>query len=588
MDEKISYRTIGGMAIIWLLLLGYLVRLPVPSEHPVPAGVFVLEGASISQLTRFSISTPDGRNIQYLKTLDEWMMLEPYRVAADESMINELLTALGNTRIMDIVEKQPEDLSVYGLEENEMMSLALEREDGTVQTFRFGARLPLNQIYVYFQREGDPAVFRVWEGVRLSLEKHAAVLDRGRPVRFDPDQIVSLDVTHGIRSLHLQKRDENWLITRPVERAAAQQVVHAYLESVLSLTSRGVYPVGDDVEEKLSGPGSLRLVLRKAKPKGSIVLRLAAADSATPALLMIEQDGRSALYLTAPDALEQLAFVPDAFFLPQALLLDPDTLTTIEVSHPHYSFGLDRGPEGLWWFRYPSAGQGADSDMVGQLMHLLGNMTVEEYLEAEAENAALPESAILIKISGKSGSQTLRISDSPAGTYRGTSTRHPNWYRLDRDTVKRLEDYSPESLVDRHLLWFDPRSVEQVAITQDGQDYVLARRGSGWEWEEPVRRMASSAVAWKLVFGIRDMQYRKPAEVSEIEETGDDRCRIKEATRVIRVLLAEKKSGGEIRMQSAGTGKYMIVSTSRFHGCYELEMDVVEQLFSDLADLVGR
>ena len=585
MDEKISYRTIGVMAIICLLLLGYLIWMPLLSEHSGPVGTFITEGASVRQINRLSISTPDGRSFHYQKTAEQWMMSAPYRVAANETMIQGLLEAVGNTRIMEIVEKHPDNLSEYGLGEDQRMTVAVEFEDGTAQTFRIGARLPLNQIYVYFQREGDPSIFRAWEGLRLILEKDAAVLDQGRPVQFNSADVVSLDLTGGDRSLHLEKREKNWLITRPLQRAAASQAVQSYLELIRSLTSSGVYPAGEISEKKLSDSGNLRLILNNSQGKGTIILQLAAEDSTTPPLLFIEQEGQSTIYKTDPGAMEKLSFSPDDFFLSNALLFDKKAINVIEVSHPRYTLGLFRDSDGSWVFHHPYEGQRADADMVGQLLYLLGHMPVEQYLETESGTGDSTKASIIIKLSGKMGSMSLRIAQSPGGPYRGTSELHPNWFRLDSDKVKQLTAFAPEDLVDRYLLVYDPRSVEQVIVRRGKNNYVLTKQGRGWEWEKPERKKARSAAAWKLVFGIRDLQYLKPAGEHGTTLVAGDDCGTDDPDVVIRVLQAGAEPVGEIRMNASRPGNDIFVSSSRLPGCYRIDRTAIDQLLPGPADL---
>lgn len=578
MDGKINYRTIGAMTIIWLLLLAYLVWLPELNERSGLDGAFITEENAVEHIVQITIKMQDGRSIQYVRMSDQWQIEKPYRAVANEPMIKELLEAVEKTRIMDIVEKQPEALSQYGLEENQRMEVALAFEDGTERTYFIGARLPLNQIYVYFQKEEDPSVFRAWEGIRSVLEKYAAVLDQGHPVLFSPSTIVSLELLDEEHSLHMEKRGENWFTTRPVRRAADNAAVHAYLESIQTLKSSGAYPSGAISQEKFRGTGYLKLILTRGMGKGPITLRLAPEDASGPPLLSIEQDGHSAVYLTDPPAIDKLSINPNDFFLPYALLLNNETVTHIEISHPNYSLELDRDSAGSWRFQYPHLGQRADADMVGQLLHLLGNLPVEQYLEEEKGEIGISDSDILIKLTAKTVTTSLRMSKSPEGYYRGTSALHPNWFRLNSDGVTQLGKFGPEALVDRYLLVFDPRSVEKIVVNQGEKNYILTRKGSGWDWEKPKKRKARNAVAWKLVFGIRDFQYQKQVGENKIALTDGDSCVIQDPDIVIQVVQAGAGGDSQMRMKASKAGKELIVSTSRFPGCYQLEGDAVDQL----------
>jgi hypothetical protein len=587
-DEKIDYRTIGGMTVVLLLLLGYLVLIPPLKDRSGPVGAFITEDISNRQVSEIVIKTPDGRNIQYGRDSGQWQIQKPYRAYANQEIIRELLDAVKKTRVMDIVEEHPENLSMYGLEEGQRMDLALKFEDGIDQTFHFGARLPLNQIYVYFQREGDPAIFRVWEGIRLTLEKYAKVLDQGQPVQFEPSAIVSFEVLQEERTLRLEKRGDDWFVTHPVQRGADNEMVRSYLASVLALKSSGMAPPSRVDQKKSLDGDTFKLTLTGDKENETITVRLAQSESHAQFLLSVEQDGVSTIFLTGAEALDTLSIDPNDFSLPFALSFENSAITNIRILHPRFSVELQSDSTGVWRFYEPYTGQMADANSVGQLLHLLKNLPVEQYLAGEERTADAADPDIVINLSNGTDSTTLTIVEDPAGQFRGTSEQHPGWFRLDAEVVKRLQDFTPEALVDRHLLVFDPRSVEQVIVRQKENEYLLTRKGSGWEWERPYRKKARNGVAWKLVFGIRDIQYQKLIEENEAAATGGNRCSMQDPDVVIEVKLSTVQKN-KIELKGIKTKEGMILSTGRFPGCYQVEQASVDNILSEVTALVdGR
>ncbi len=574
------------MITILLLLLGYLVLIPAPGKRSGPVGGFIVGESSVQQIATILIKTPDGRSIKYVRTSSQWQIEEPYRVAASEPMIRELLEAVGKTRIMEIVKKDPETLSVYGLEEAQRIEVAFEFEDGTERMFRIGARLPLNQIYVYFQKEGESSVFRVWEGMRVALEKHAAVLAQGQPVQFNPAAIVSLELEQGGQFVHMEKRAENWFMARPVQRAANTAAVQKYLQSILALTSSGMYPFGAIPEKKLKSSDHFNLTLTQEGGKDPITIRLAPEDTLTPALLSIEQAGQSALYTTDSLFIDKLSLDPDEFYLAYALLFDTSGIANIEVLHPQFSFKLVRDSNSLWQFNQPYPGQRADSDSVDQLLHLLRNFPIEHYLEEETGVADTVDYGIVVKMSGNRDPAILEILKNIRGFYSGSSINHPSPFRLDSATVKRLEEFSPDALVDRHLFEFDPLKVEQVSVKRGENYYLLTKKGAAWELLKPRKKKARSAAAWKLIFGIRDLQYQKSVDENRKMDEDEDRCGLQESDIIIQLLYDGIDSNGEMRIQTTENGKEMTVSTSRFPGCYQVEAASVDQILQTVETLL--
>ncbi len=575
------------MSAILLLLLGYLALMPVLQERSGPVGTFITGGTPVEQIVKMTINKPDGQTVSYVQDAGHWQIREPYQAAASQPIIRELLAAVQKTRIMDIVEEHPENLSRYGLGEKERIDVTLEFKNGNRHTFHIGARLPLNQIYIYFQREGDPAIFRIWEGIRLALEKNGDVLDQGQPVQFNPADIISLKLLHKGHTLYIEKRQEDWIVTQPVQRAADNEAVESYLDSILALRSIGVPPSGTVFRNKSSNTDTLQITLEQGAKSGQLTVLVTREDSISPTLLSVEQDEQSKVYATTAGAVEQLLFDPDDFYLPVALFFDDSDITDIKILHPHYSLELGRQPDGTWQFYQSSGVQLADADVVRQLLHLLGNLPAGQYLEKKhgITDAGRPE--IIVTLSGTKNSTALKIIEDPSGQYHGTSEFHPGWYRLEAEMVKRLEAFNPEALVDRHLMVFDPRSVNQVIIELVKNDYVMTKKESGWRWEKPFKKKVGNAAAWKLIFDIRDMQYQDQVLTGETAIKNGDVCISQDSDIVIEVKLAATATD-QISLKARQTSKGWIVSSSRLPGCYQVEPTLFDSLIDYLETLADK
>ena len=238
-------------------------------------------------------------------------------------------------------------------------------------------------------------------------------------------------------------------------------------------------------------------------------------------------------------------------YLPVALFFDDSVITAITISHPRYSLELARELGGTWQIDHPSGAQ------------------------------------IIVTLSDSRNSTTLRIVEGPSGHYRGTSDFHPGWYRLDAEMVKRLATFNPGALVDRHLMTFDPRSVEQVVIKLADNDYTVTRKENGWQWEKPLTKKAGSAAAWKLVFDIRDIQYQEQTMAGEAAAKNSDPCVIQDPDIVIEVSQ-EAAAAGKLVLKARQTRGAWLVTSSRLAGCYLVERTSLENLINYLETLVDK
>ena len=151
--------------------------------------------------------------------------------------------------------------------------------------------------------------------------------------------------------------------------------------------------------------------------------------------------------------------------------------------------------------------------------------------------------------------------------------------------VKRLEAFDPGAMVDRFLMTFDPRSVEQVIIKLDNKDYTVTRKENGWQWEKPLNKKAGSPAAWKLVFDIRDIQYQEQARAGDTAEKNSGPCVIQDPDIAIEVRL-EATAAGNLMLKARQSSGAWIASSSRFPGCYQVGRTSFESIINYLEALI--
>lgn len=97
-----------------------------------------------------------------------WVNAKPYEVELAQSKVTDLARSFSSLNADMLVEEQPQDLSIYGLDQPVATGTA-QLEDGTRVTLHLGNKTAAGSTW-YLMKEGDPRVFTVanHHGQRLS------------------------------------------------------------------------------------------------------------------------------------------------------------------------------------------------------------------------------------------------------------------------------------------------------------------------------------------------------------------------------------------------------------------------------------
>src|SRR5215207_477137 len=144
------------MLVVLLILGGYIYFVEVPREQKEAEGkkLVVLDKDAVAEI---ALTYPE-RAVTLKKTeAGKWRITQPVEADADESTVNNLITAVVDAEVKRTLDEVPQDLTVYGLNAP-VTKMKLTLKDGkSLPLVSLGKDTPVG-FSVYAQKEGEQKI----------------------------------------------------------------------------------------------------------------------------------------------------------------------------------------------------------------------------------------------------------------------------------------------------------------------------------------------------------------------------------------------------------------------------------------------
>lgn len=318
---------------------------------------------------------------------------------------------------------------------------------------------------------------------RLKKER-AAEEKADRFFDFDGSDIQAMVLRYPSGEIQLDKSpDEKWVLTRPVNTEADQREVESLVSTVSDVrTSRIVEdPLTDPAEFGLAVPNT-EIMLTLPDRSEKLLIGDNGPMSGT-VYIMRESDRRVAL---AQQWIRGSLF-KSVFDLRSKVVLPVDQarVTSLRLEFPKLDILLGREGDD-WTIQKPSPVK-ADGDAVRSLTLMMENLRANQVMDPGAETRALKKSfkhpLVSVTLTQGTDTGTARFFDSPdkQNVYVLADSEGPV-FRVARATLDELKPFFFHYR-DKHLLSFQPESIQQVAVRTPAESYTLIRRGDDWSME---------------------------------------------------------------------------------------------------------
>jgi hypothetical protein len=402
------------MLVVLLVLGGYIYLVEVPREKK-EAEAKKLVTLDKDAVVEISLTYPE-RAVTLKKTeAGKWRITQPVEADADESTVNNLITAVVDAEVKRTLDEVPQDLSVYGLNAP-VVKLGLGLKDGkSLPPVLLGKDTPVG-FSVYAQKEGEQKILLVPQTLRLGLQKEIKDL-RDRTIwAFADDEVKKIEIHAAGHEIILNKTDGNWMLEKPAPAKADNTEVQTFLSNLRSIRAQ------DFLEDPILEPKEFGL----APPQLAVTLTVGTDNAQKTILLGNEKNddkGGKNRYLKRADLEKPLFLVGDwvlrdvsktatDFRDKTVAQFAQDQAAKVEVKRQDgETFTLTRGTENKWTIDKTAEGtlrEPALSQFVADLRELRGFEIAAEN-PTDLSSYGLDQPVVTITVSDKDGKKLATI-----------------------------------------------------------------------------------------------------------------------------------------------------------------------------------
>jgi hypothetical protein len=273
-----------------------------------------LDSAQIQSVT---FRPKDGEAVTCQREGGKWEIVQPKKLAADQSAFSSLLSSLTSATIDQVVEQHPSSLKDFGLDPPAYSLEVTTNAKPPQLTLLFGDDTPTGGD-LYAQVVGNPRVVTIPSYLRSSLEKKLFDLRDRRAMTLDADQIRQITADYKGKKWTLEKNPEGvWDLVLPppvrADRFTAEGLISTLrglnMQSIVANEKKNLAGYGltsPELRVELTSPaGKQTLLLGKKDKEGN---RYFAVNSALNEVFTVGSDFRTQFEKDAADLREKDLF----------------------------------------------------------------------------------------------------------------------------------------------------------------------------------------------------------------------------------------------------------------------------------------
>lgn len=321
-------------------------------------------------------------------------------------------------------------------------------------------------------------------GTREVLEKGANL------VTLDPAKVRTITVTDGETVVALERSEDRWRVTKPVEDRADPAIAQQILGLAESIRKEQTIPAGDNKDAARSRISEVGLSSPKLKlefggdgaPPPILLGKEAAVEGKIYARLGDAQD----IYVISDSILEMIRRKPEEFRDRRLSDLDPAKVVKVVVKSPGGEIEALREKE-RWRLVRPIKAR-ADSARVTNLIAQMLNTSIESFVassQGDTASQAFNDGRGSVALTPEGGGEVQMLEfgpETPADPSKITArfAVRKSVYTLAKESAAVL-DTKPNDLRERKLARFDLDLVDRVTLASKAHGRtVLGRKGEDW------------------------------------------------------------------------------------------------------------
>jgi hypothetical protein len=409
-------KSVLGLLVVLLALGAYLYF--VESKRPADDGdrkekVFSsLDAGSIDQLV---ITSESGDTTTLHKTGSDWEIVEPVKTKSDASQVSGITTTLASLEVQRVIDDNPPDLEEYGLAKPRVR---IEfKAGGQDHTLLLGRKTPPATDY-YAKLADQPRVFLISSYLDSTFNRSTFDLRDKTAVAVNRDEIDSLTVNAGGKTMRFAKSGGDWRIAEPIEARGDFSAIDGLVNRISSLQMTSVVAEsGKPSEYGLDKPAATVTIGNKSS-HATLDLGTSAGDKGVYA----RDESRPIVFTVESSLLDDLRKDPSDYRVKDLFDARAFNTTHVEIAHGGQTWTFDKstrknkdGQDEEVWHESSPRQKDITADQIGDLLAKITSFRAESFASAAPARALdAPDLTITLKSDDGKRTETARVGK--AGT----------------------------------------------------------------------------------------------------------------------------------------------------------------------------
>jgi hypothetical protein len=477
------------------------------------------------------LTRPDS-NIHLKRTPDnEWNLLEPVNDKGDSPAVNSLLTTIKDLRFKQIVEENPKDISLFGLDKPALF-IKIKMNGGKEKSLLIGNRSQVDMgVYV---KSGEEKKVLLANIPLPSLDKSAFDLRDKTILEYNTTEVTGFDLQRPENTLHFSKdaNTNQWTFSGPVSTRADDDAVENFLNSVrIARVNFFKKESPTDLSQYELDKPSIILTIKHGDNGSTTELRVGKKDSGG---YYAQTDTRKTL-ITINENLYQKLSQNYLDLMNKALLdFNEEDVTQLQIRNLEETTLLSKSSDGgKWEVKQPSESP-ADETAIKSLLMDLKAARVKEFVKFARDDLNIfgldkPRRELELNFgNGKSASIKLGNSTSDEKQYFASRSGDGMIFVVDTEVVDKIFR-SHHDLKYKKLLSFESKEVKKILLQYPDKSFELKLEDKNWSLLSPekisnIKPFIGKDILWTL----SNLEYDSVLpSATEAKDTGLDKPQLR-------------------------------------------------------------
>lgn len=361
----------------------------------------VFAALQADKIDEVKIATASGDATTLKKEGTAWKITQPSGLAASESEVSALTSALGSVDITRVIDENPSNLNDYGLSNPRVEIDFKAAGDKDYRRLFIGDKTPTGGD-LFAKRNADKKVFLIAASNETSFNRTTFDLRDKTLLKFERDKVDALDVTAGGKTMAIAKDGGEWKMSKPVQANADFGSVEGLVGRLQTVQMKSIAAdnaTPADLKKYGLDKPEATVNLSLGSAKATLLFGGKAADNTVYA-----RDASKPSVVTVESALlDDIKKSADDYRRKDVFQFRPFNATHIEITRNGQTITLDRvkgqgenAPD-KWQRLTPSAGE-LDKTKSDDLLGKLSNIRVASFVDAAVKNGTdKPAMTVVVK-----------------------------------------------------------------------------------------------------------------------------------------------------------------------------------------------